>query len=254
MSMPAYIGHNNPPGAISMGHEAGQVLSDWMKEHPVIANDVDARAAKLLLDRAVANAADIETERDNKVRPLNEQVADINADYKAIHNIDKKKPGTLDRIVNELKSRLATFITAETARREAEAEAKRIALAEAERIAREAEDRERDALDSAKAGELGVDVVSATSEADSRFAEFKRANREAARADKDSHVKIGGGFRNAVSLRTVETLHLDSYSKAIRAIGPNDKIREAVLSAARDYRKLNGTLPEGVTSTTERTL
>jgi hypothetical protein len=47
-------------------------------------------------------------------------------------------------------------------------------------------------------------------------------------------------------------LVLESYGKAIKAIGPNDKIRDAILAAARDYRKLRGKLPDGVTETSER--
>ena len=85
-----------------------------------------------------------------------------------------------------------------------------------------------------------------------RSADFQKADREAARADKATHVKIGGGWGNSVSLRTKETLVLVSYAKAITAIGPNDKIRDAILSAARDYRKEKGHLPEGVSAETTR--
>jgi hypothetical protein len=53
-------------------------------------------------------------------------------------------------------------------------------------------------------------------------------------------------------MRTEKTLVLENYGRAIKAIGPNDKIRDAVLSAARDYRKLHGKLPDGVTEVTER--
>ena len=52
----------------------------------------------------------------------------------------------------------------------------------------------------------------------------------------------------AITMRNQETLVLVSYGKAICAIGQNDKIRDAILSAARDYRKEHGALPEGVTA------
>src|ERR1700744_2579294 len=77
------IGGNNPPGPLEMAESIMQVLSDWMAEHPVIQNEEEARAAKPLIDRAKAAMDEIEAERDGKVRPLNEQVSQINAEYKA---------------------------------------------------------------------------------------------------------------------------------------------------------------------------
>lgn len=229
-------------------------LSRWMAEHPVILDEDAAREAKKLIDRAKGSAAEIEDARDRLVRPLNEQIDEINARHKAVHNRDSKKPGLLDKVANELKARLSVFMLAEETKREAEAEAKRRAAEEAEHLAREAEQREREAIENARAGELGVDVTQVVIEADSRFAEFKKANREASRAERDAHVKIGGGWGKSASLRIKETLVLVNYGKAMKAIGPNDKIRDAILSAARDYRKEKGSLPEGVISETTREL
>lgn len=250
----ASIGHNRPPDTIEAAHDTMRALSDWMKERPAVSNEDEAREAKLLLDRAKSCAGELEAERDRQVRPLNQQIADINSKYKAVHNTDSKKPGLLDKVVAELKARLAVFIRAEEARRLREAEEKRLAAEEAEQAARDAEAKEREAIENAKAGELGVDVTQVVIEADSRFADFKKANREAARAERESNVKIGGGWRRSVSLRTKETLVLVNYGQALRAIGPNDKIRDAILSAARDYRKEKGCLPEGVISETTKEL
>jgi hypothetical protein len=248
----ARVGHNNPPGPLEYARDTMAALSNWMAEHPVIASPDDAREAKKLLDQAKSCAGDIEAERDKLVRPLNEQIDEINARHKAVHNRDSKKPGTLDKVVNELKARLAVFIQLEEERREAEAEIKRKAAEEAERIAREAEAREREAIENAKAGELGVDVTQVVVEADSRFVAFKKADREAARAERDTNVKVGGGWGRSLSLRTQETLQLDNYNKAITAIGPHPKIEEAILSAAREYRKKHGSLPAGVSSVIDR--
>lgn len=252
--MLARVGHNNPPETIEAAQDTMRSLSDWMGEHPVIETEDDAREAKKLLDRAKGSAAEVESERDRQVRPLNEQITTINGKYKAVHNTDAKKPGTLDRIVTELKSRLAVFIRAEETRRAEEAERLRLAAEEAARIAREAEAKEQEAIANAQAGELGVDVTQVVVEADSRFADFQKAERELARAERNEHVKIGGGWGNAVSLRTKETLVLVSCGKAITAIGPHDKIRDAILSAAREYRKAKGALPEGVISETTKEL
>jgi hypothetical protein len=248
----ASIGHNSPPDTISAAHDTMHALSDWMKERPEISSEDDAREAKRLLDRATSCADELEAERIKLVKPLNEQVDTINSRYKAIHNTDKKRPAILDKIVAELKDRLSCFLRAEEARREAVAEQKRLAAEEAERAAREAEAKEQEAIANAKAGELGVDVTQVVVEADSRFTEFKKANREAALAERESHVRIGGGWKRSASLRDKETLVLDSYSKAITAIGPHQKIEEAILSAAREYRKKHGVLPAGVSAAITR--
>lgn len=249
----ALIGSNHPPGPIDHAQGVIDDINAWLSEHPTIETEDDARAAKPFLDRAKASLEEIEAERDSKVRPLNEQVTAINGKYKALHSTDPKKPGLFDKIVNELKARIAAFLRSEELRREREAEIARQAQLEAERLAREAEARELEALENARAGEV-VDVAQVTQQADEAFEEFERQSRFAARAERDTKVKIGGGFDKSAALRTVETLHLESYNLALKAIGPNDKIREAILSAAREYRKMHGMLPAGVRATHERKL
>lgn len=249
----ARIGSNNPPSPIDYAQSVIDEINAWLADHPTIETEDDARAAKPFLDRAKASLEEVEADRDGKVRPLNEQVAAINAKYKALHNTDAKKPGLFDKIVGELKSRVAAFMIREEQRRIREAEIARLAQEEAERLAREAESKEAEALANAKAGEV-VDVAEVTQAADAAFEEFERQSRFAARAERDTKVKIGGGFGKTASLRDAETLHLDSYSLALKAIGPNDKVRDAILSAARDYRKLQGELPAGVRATYERKL
>lgn len=254
MNAPAKIGDNNPPGIIDHAQSVIDDINAWLMDHPTIENDDQARGAKPFLDRAKAAFEEIESERDSKVRPLNEQVAAINQQYKSLHNTDAKKPGRFDRVVIELKARLAAFMVREEEKRRQALEAARKAKEEAERIAREAEAAEREAMQNAAAGELDVDVAAVTAQADEQFQKFESASRFADLAEKDAKVKIGGGFRQSASLRTVETLHLDSYGRAIKAIGKNEKIEAAILSAARDYRKEHGVLPDGVSATTERKL
>jgi hypothetical protein len=253
MSNLAVVGSNNPPSPIEYAQSVIDEINAWLADHPTIETEDDARAAKPFLDRAKASLEEVEAERDSKVRPLNEQVSAINSKYKALHNTDSKKPGLFDKIVSELRSRVAAFLIREEQRRIREAEIARLAQEEAERLAREAEAKEAEALANAKAGEV-VDVAEVTQAADAAFEEFERQSRFAARAERDTKVKIGGGFGKTASLRDVETLHLDSYSLALKAIGPNDKVRDAILSAARDYRKLHGELPAGVRATYERKL
>lgn len=246
-------GDNNPPDLIAHAQTVIDDINSWLSDHPVIETEDQSREAKPFLDRAKAALDELESERDSKVRPLNDTVDAINAKYKALHTTDKKKPGLFDRIVNELKARIEAFLVAEELRREREAEIARQAQQEAERIAREAEELERETLKNAAAGEV-VNIAEVTQAANEAFSNFEQSSRFAARAEKDTKVKIGGGFQKAASLRTVETLHLDSYALALKAIGPQDKIRDAILSAARDYRNQHGKLPEGVRATTERKL
>ena len=247
------LGDNNPPNPIEFATATLNSLSEWMAEHPVVLTDDEAREAKLLIDRAKAALEDVEKERDAKVRPINEQVREINSAYKALHNTSGQ-PGTFDKILGELKTRLAAFLRAEEQRRQREAEEQRRRLEEAERMAREAEAREAEALANAAAGEIGVDVAAVTNEADSAFKAFERQSRFAERAERDTKVKIGGGFGNAASLRTKETLFLDDPKACLKAVGLTEKVKEALLSAARDYRRLKGELPKGVRAETERAL
>ncbi len=249
----AMIGHNNPPEPtpIERAQDAMGVLAAFLAETPVITEGPHLVEAKRLVEHARGAMAELEAERDQLVRPLNEQVAGINTKYKAIHNTDSKKPGTFDRILAELKVRLTAYAREEEARRVLAAEQARIAAEQAEAAAREAERIEQQAKADASTGVLDAGVVEAIEAADEKFSEFEHASRFAARAEKETTFRVGG-IGKALSMRTEKTLVLESYGKAIKAIGPNDKIRDAVLSAARDYRKLRGKLPDGVTETSER--
>ena len=216
-------------------------LSDWMAEHPVVQSMEEAREAKVYIDRGKLCIKDLEDERDGKVRPLNEQVKEINATYKAPKE-------ALSTVVNLLADRIAEFLAAERERREEAArEAARIAQ-EAEQRAREAERLEQEAVESANTGELGVDVASHVLAADESFKDFERASRKAALAEKETHVKVSGGFSRAISLRQKETLIVTNPVVALNEIGMTEDIREAIVKSARAYRKLRGRLPAGVSA------
>ena len=158
-------------------------------------------------------------------------------------------------VLDEIQKRLTAFILhEEEIRLKAAAEA-RSKAEEAERLAREAEARELDLLASAAQGEVGLDVANATQEADSKFADFEKASRQAVIAERDSKVKIGGGFRRALSLKTFAEPYVPDYAAAILALqemGLTDDIRAAIVKSARAYRKLNGRWPRGIHISTER--
>lgn len=249
-----FIGANNPPEPtpIERAHDAMTALAQFLDNVPVITEGPHLVEAKQLIEHSRGAMAEMEAERVKLVRPLNEELDEINGRYKAIHNTDSKKPGTLDKIVAELKARLTAYGIAEEAKREREAELARIELARIEAEARDAEAKEQQAKQDAVVGVIDTGVAQATLEADQKFNEFKQASRFVARAEKATTFRIGDGPGKALGMRTEKTLVLNSYAKAITAIGKNEKIETAILSAARDYRKEHGKLPDGVTEVTER--
>lgn len=252
MNNVAQIGHNQPPSPITIAHDTFADVAKWLANNPVIETEDSAREAAALVKRAEGSLREIEAERDAKVRPLNEKVAAINLEYKTHHNTDKKKPGSFDKIFNILLMRLDAFMKAEEDRRAAEAERLRFEALEAERIAREKEEAEREALENASLGEIGIDVAVVTQEADSAFRDFERADHAAQLAERNTPTRISGGYGRSLSLRNKETLIVTDAAAAIAAVGLTDGIRDAILTAARAYRKLNNKLPEGVKAETDR--
>ena len=247
-------GHNNPPEPtpIERANDAMQALSAFLNDVPVITDGPHLVEAKRLVEHARGAMAEMEAERNSLVRPLNETIAKINVQYKTVHNTDSKKPGTFDKILNELKSRLTDYAGREEARRIKNAELARIAAEQAANAAREAEQVEQQAKMDAVVGVVDTGVAEAIANADQKFKEFTQANRIAARAERDIPFRIGGGPGKTLGMHTEKTLILEHYGRAIKAIGPNEKIETAILSAARDYRKLHNRLPDGVTEVSER--
>lgn len=252
--MIASVGHNGPPEPtpLERAGDAWEALAKFLDETPVITEGAHLVEAKRLVEHVRAACAEIEDERVKLVDPLNIQVSEINRKYKAVHNTDKKKPGTLDKALTELTARLTVYGQNEEKKRAFEAEVARVFAEKAEREAREAEEAERQAKHDAVVGVVDTGVAEAIKTADEKYAEFEAASRFAARAEKQTTFRIGNGSGKALPMRTVETLHLDSYGRALKAIGPNETIKEAILTAARAYRKLHGVLPDGVSATEER--
>jgi hypothetical protein len=249
------IGGNNPPDMTVTAGEVANDLSAWMAEHPIVANEAEAREAKVFIDRAKLGIKDLEDERTNRVRPLNEEVKKINGYYKGPKEI-------LESCLSALEAKVRGFL-AETERKRVVAarEAARIAE-DAERVARDADAAVQDAIGSVDSGELGVDVKAAVVGAQRAYDEYGRAARAAALAERETKVKIGGGFTRALGLREKETLQVTDWYSAIVSMygedtgGPNvsENLREAIIKDARGYRKLYDKLPDGISSQKERTL
>jgi predicted phage tail protein len=243
----ARLGHNNPPSPIEIATGTNADLSRWMADHPVVQGEDHARAGKALLDRAKASLDEMEAERDRIVRPLNEQVKAINDRYRPART-------SLEKLADELKKRLSAYARALEIERVRKAEEARKAAEEAEKAAREAEQREREAVECADHGVCDVDLGAATQDADAAFAAFRKADHVAARAERDSRIRITGGFDRAMGLRDRETLTVTDWHAAITELGLTDLIRDAILTSARAYRKNFRELPEGVVATYDRSL
>lgn len=240
----AVPGHNEPPDVIEMGWLTYRDVSAFLAEAPVIQDEDTARSAKLFWDRAKAALSDLEAARDGQVRPLNTRVKEINATF-------KEATGPLDKLKDELQSRMSAFALAEERRKAAiAAEARRVAEA-AEAAAREAERAEQEAIANAAEGEF-TDVGDAIGEADAAFGEYEAAALAAARAERDVKGRIAGGFGRAFSVRTTRTLTIADPVKVVVALVEktgrvSEKVNDALLSAVRDFEKTFGSLPAGVT-------
>lgn len=241
------IGHNQGPPIIDHAAETAKALSTWMGEHPVVSNEDDARAGKLLCDRASSVVSEMEAERRSRVDPLNKQVKEINESYRPVRF-------TLESTLQALVLRLDAFAKAEEDRRTAEADEKLRLAAEAEHAAHEAEQAETEAKSDASSGVIGVDIANTTANADAAFTLYKKAKREANLAVRNKKVKIGGGFGRALSRRTTETLAVDSWEIAIGFMGMTDGIRDAILTSARAYRQEFKELPPGISAKQDRSL
>jgi hypothetical protein len=244
----AKIGFNNPPGPIDDAREVYRAIAAFMKDAPVVDSEATALAAneKLTAGRSMVKA--LEKVQGDEADPIYEKWKAARAKYAPVIS-------SMSKLIDELGSRLKAFMVAEEARRKREAEIARLAAEEAKRLAIEAEAAELEARENASLGDLEADIGAAIETADVAFDEFKAANRAAKIAEKDSKVKFRSRFGDrATTLKTKKLLVLDDAAKALIAIGATDKITEAILSSAREYRKTHGTLPDGVSEIEERTL
>lgn len=233
------IGGNHPPSAIDLANEAYNALSAFLAEYPAIADEESARKAKLFLDRSTSSRKDAEDDRAKHADP-------VYARWKAIREPYAAPIDRLEKLIAELSKRMTKWALAEDARRKAEAAAAAKAAEEARLKAEAALAAEREAIDNAAVGDFEADVGAAVVQADDAIAEARRAELNAKVAERDSHVRIGGGFQRASSLRTTYEYAVDDVHAAITALWPNIDIREAIKKAAREHDRINKAVPEGV--------
>lgn len=241
------IGHNNPPEVLQLAVDVIADISGKMADVPVVETEEDARLIKMEIDRAKACIKDLESELDGKVRPLNTVVEGIRVLYRGPRRM-------LGDLLDEMLARTQVFVRAEQQRRAKLALEAAMEANAAKQRAKEAERIERERLDDAAKGEVGVNVAEVIADADEAFEAYSKARREEEIARSNMHVKIGGGFSRAIGMRKTETLQVIKVHEAIVEIGLTEDIREAVLKSARAFRKLHGRLPNGIKSTVEEHL
>jgi len=245
----AGIGHNNPPveTTIDRAKATTTALSTWMASHPAVETEEAAREAKALVDRAKAAWQAMEDERDAAVRPLNTRVKAINDSFKPART-------TLEKLRDMLTQRIEDFIRRQEVERQRIAEkARRTAAALAE-AAMEAERRRQEAIEDAAQGVCDIDLAAVHDEAEQTISDLARAARVVQRADRDAKVRIGGGFGRVMTMRNSKVLTVTNWKAAIEEMGLTDGIAEAILTAARAYKKACGDFPAGITETTDRSL
>ena len=237
--MHAQIGHNEPPDDIALAREAMNALSRFLIDTPAIASPAAAHEANEFAGRVERTLKDLDAARHVKVDPLNQQVGAINAVYRAIR-------APLEAALGELKTRLTSYVQAEQAKRQAEADRLAREAAEKDAAARAAEAAEREAIANAAVGET-TDVGGLIEDADAAFEDYTAAQRAALIAQRDVPVRLrsvlGGRAR---TLRTSEVLHVTDAHAALDELGILDDIRDAIVKCARAYRKVHGRLPAGV--------
>jgi len=239
---------NNPPEVLELSRDVAKSISEWMAENPNVPDEKIAREAKIQIDRAKMCVKDMEAERDAKVRPLNDKVASINADYRKPRNL-------LNDLLSEMLARVQDFVRKEEHRRAKIAEEAARKAREAEEAALEAERLEKERIDDAAKGEVGVDIASVIEQADDAFEEYQKAEREAIMAQRDaSRVRIGGGFARALSMREKEILDVVDAIAALTEMGATENIKQAILTSARAFRKLHNRLPNGISATITKEL
>ncbi len=241
------VGHNNPPEVLELAETVISDISMVMADIPVVEDEKTAREMKTGIDRAKLCIRDLDAELADKVKPLLAAEEGFRGQY-------RPKKAMLNSLLDEMLDRVQIFVKAEQRRRE-QAAALLVAQAhEARRKAEEAERIELEQLDNASKGEIGINVAEVIGDADEAYEAYEKAERQAQIAEKDSRVKIGGGFSRAIGMRKKETLHIFNIFKAIDSLGITNDIEIAVLKSARAYRTIHGALPDGIVSEVEEHL
>lgn len=189
------IGHNRPPEPIDPFGDAKKRTDElittadrWVKERSTIETDEHAGRASTFIDQLRAQSKKVEDLRKAAVKPLNDEVARVNA-------VHKKEIDRLTLALGALQKILTPWLVAQKAKKDAE---ERLRREEADRLQREAEEKARAAVT--------IDDQVAALQAEKAAEEAKRTADRVANTRVGARPTVGGG--RAKSLRTFTTVEI----------------------------------------------
>lgn len=235
----AVIGGNSPPEPTP--YEAMKIhLDDLLLEAKnwadgtAVESQAQADEAARLIRELQKSAADADKLRIEEKRPLDEQIAEIQARWNVyIADPKNKNPGKVWKAVDALKAAVKPFLDRLEAERQ---EAARLAREEAERKAREAAEAAR----AAAASDLA-----AQEEAEEKLREALRADHDAKKVE-NSRTQARGAGERAMGLRTVWKAHMTDRKAALfhyAAAEPDELVAFLQGLADRDVRNGKRTIP-----------
>tara|TARA_R110000868_G_scaffold182850_1_gene423996 strand:+ start:786 stop:1448 length:663 start_codon:yes stop_codon:yes gene_type:complete len=216
--------------------------------HPAVSTEEDGREAARLIARARKCMQDAESERKALVQPHVDAQRETNSASKA-------SLSGLVSMLSALTDRLWVFTKAAEDRKAEEAIAAGRRAHEAASASVAAANAYADAVDDQSQGEIGVDVLARQEAAAKAKADADRAYREAQRREREMAVRYSPGkdMGRAITARNHEVLCVDDMGAAMAVMIPySEGLIEAVLTAARAYRKVHDRLPPGIGTRTER--
>jgi len=249
------IGHNQPPSPLQAAKEAMSELTAYLKETPTITSFAEQKILGGWIERTRIALNGAREARDIECKPLKDKIDGIRALYDFVREKSgRNEGGMLQRAYDVAKARFTKFNLAEEEKRNAEANRLRLEAEAKEADARAAEAAEQQAIADSEVGEC-TDVGNAIEQADTAFADFQKAIRQANVAERGVAVRIPSIMGNkSLSLRAIVKPVIEDAELALKTLGLTDKIREAILSSARDYKREFGEWPDGIGQEYERKL
>ncbi|WP_332116025.1 hypothetical protein [Azorhizobium caulinodans] len=241
----ATLGHNNPPEPTPYElskkeiEDLSEEAKNWLDGGPIESQQVADAVGQLMgMLRDAVKTADERRKEEN--RPFDEGKAEVQARYNVLIGDTKTQKGTAVRAIEECKKVLQPWLD----------EQEKARLAEAKRLRDEAEQKAREAQEAVRAAS-GADFATREN-AEAILRDAQRADKQAAKVE-NSRAQVTGTSR-AISQRTVEVFHVTDAVAAVRDIGMNEEIQEAIIRASKAYRAAWGSLPAGVTSEYKKVL
>lgn len=252
------IGHNKPPierEVFTKAKDALKAAGELKANIPVIKTEAQAdRIANAIRDIQKARH-DLSRDRETRVGPINRRVTAINDEYRSYTNTNKQ--GTLDAVESQLAFLNRNWLLEKKRLQDEQARFAQIEADRLKQVAKDAQDRAARELERAQDGDVTdgpLDPVGAHLTASQATLSAHIAEATANKLAKEPVRSGGGAGSNAVGLRKhiVRTVaNKADLIKAVRAIGLDKSLVDAVISCAFVRERDAGELVPGVTRTEE---